>query len=94
MDPRMLDLSALIDSHVGGAIARLRAARGWRAEDLARASGLDGEHLRAVEAGRAHLVEAERMSVARVLGVDPDSLYDELLDALQNSLWPSYQGRH
>lgn len=90
----MLDLSALIDSHVGGAIARLRAARGWRAEDLAQASGLDDDHLRAVEAGRARLVEAERLCVAQVLGVDPDSLYDELLDALRDSLWPAYQGRH
>ena len=90
----MLDLSALIDRHVGGAIARLRAARGWRVKDLAQASGLDATRLRAVEAGQAHLAEAERLSVADVLGVDPDSLYDDLLDTLRDSLWPARHGRH
>ncbi|MBB4265884.1 helix-turn-helix domain-containing protein [Roseospira visakhapatnamensis] len=90
----MLDLSALIDSHVGSAIARLRITRGWRIEDLATACGLDSARLRAVEAGQEHLAEAERLSVARVLGIHPDGLYDDLLDALRDGLWPSSQARH
>ncbi|MBB4287431.1 helix-turn-helix domain-containing protein [Roseospira goensis] len=89
MDSRMLDLNAVIRAHLGAALAQCRAARGWAVEDLAAASGLDRQHLRAVEAGSVLLAEADQARVAAALGVEPDSLYDGFLDTLRGSLWPA-----
>jgi transcriptional regulator with XRE-family HTH domain len=67
-----------IDTHVGGALARLRIEAGISCAALAREMRIDEQDLEEIEAGRQRAPAALLIAVAHRFGVSTGAFYGEL----------------
>jgi len=64
----------------GAILARLRAARHWTYQDLARASGMHATYLSILERGGNVPSISTLLRLAEVFGVDPKSIIGEIVE--------------
>lgn len=67
-------IEAVLES-IGANVRRLREARGWTQEDLAKAAGVTSRYIKTVETGTANPTVRVMLSLARALGVPHGDFY-------------------